>query len=105
VDCLTLLTSNLLLAGGTEESVLIEAQAIVEVARKAPFTTIVVSNEVGMGLVPTSDLGRVFRDVAGLVNQTVAAGADEAILMVSGLPVTLKAPKPPGGPPLWGTKR
>jgi len=104
VDCLTLLVSNILLAGGNEESALMEARELVAAAKMVPFTTFVVTNEVGSGVVPTSDLGRAFRDVAGFVNQEVARGADEAYLMVSGLPVSLKAPKSSGGPPLFGSR-
>lgn len=102
VDCLTLLVSNILLAGGDEETALQEARELLEAAKRVPFTVYVVTNEVGSGVVPTSDLGRRFRDVAGTVNQEVARGADEAYLMASGLPVALKAPPRPSGPRIGG---
>jgi adenosylcobinamide kinase/adenosylcobinamide-phosphate guanylyltransferase len=51
---------------------------------------LVVSNEVGMGVVPPSRLGRFFRDMLGLANQRFAGAADEVVLMVAGLPWTLK---------------
>ena len=90
VDCITMLVSNLLLAGKTEEQILTEIQAIAESLRALKATTIVVSNEVGSGIVPDSELGRNFRDVAGKANQVLAEDADEAYLMVSGIPVRIK---------------
>ncbi|WP_343521067.1 bifunctional adenosylcobinamide kinase/adenosylcobinamide-phosphate guanylyltransferase [Sphingomonas sp.] len=87
VDCLTLWTSNLLLAGcditaATDELV----EAIADVA--GPL--ILVSNEVGLGIVPDNELARRFRDEAGRVNQRVAACADEAVFVAAGLPLKLK---------------
>jgi len=90
VDCITLLVSNLLLASSTEQEILEAARAIAEVSKKASFTTIVVSNEVGCGIVPDSGLGRRFSDIAGTANQVLAKQADEVYLMVSGIPVKIK---------------
>ena len=90
VDCLTLLVSNLLLGNSSDGQVAEEIEAIVQAAKNASFTTIVVSNEVGSGVVPETALGRKFRDIAGFANQVVAVNADEAYLMVSGIPVRLK---------------
>lgn len=64
VDCLTLWLSNLLLRGDTEEQALAAVEALVRAMLAAPFATVVVSNEVGMGLVPETPLGRLFRDVS-----------------------------------------
>lgn len=87
VDCLTLWLSNLMLsdrdwrAAGTD---LLAALA----TQKSPV--VLVTNEVGMGIVPENALARAFRDAAGTINQWVAAQADEVTLAVSGLPVKVK---------------
>lgn len=87
VDCLTLWTSNLLLAGHDIPAAtgdLVEAIA----AAKGPL--ILVSNEVGLGIVPENALARRFRDEAGRVNQRIAACADEVVFVAAGLPLKLK---------------
>ncbi len=87
VDCLTLWLSNLMLAAhdvATATSALEEALA----RRTAP--TLLVSNEVGLGLVPETPLGRAFRDEAGRLNQRIAAKANRVLFIVAGLPVTVK---------------
>jgi adenosylcobinamide kinase/adenosylcobinamide-phosphate guanylyltransferase len=90
LDCLTLLVSNLMLAGKSDARIVGEIRAVVSAARRAPFTTIVVSNEVGCGIVPENALARKFRDVVGTANQVIAQGADEVYAMISGLPLKLK---------------
>jgi adenosylcobinamide kinase/adenosylcobinamide-phosphate guanylyltransferase len=90
VDCLTLLISNFLLAGKSEREITLQVKAIATAALKSPLTTIVVSNEVGSGIVPDNQLGRRFRDIAGLANQIVAGSASEVYLLVSGVPVKVK---------------
>ena len=102
VDCLTLLISNLLLAGGEdfsedeaqvafkEEAVLDDVETLIRAARKANALVIVVSNEVGMGIVPLTKLGRIFRDIAGRANQALAQAADEVYVMWAGLPQRIK---------------
>jgi len=119
VDCLTLLVSNLVLRAvgpGAEESMpeqvadeaASRAQAAVEgevaalldaarAAREAGGDVIVVSNEVGQGLVPPYPLGRLFRDLLGWANQAVAAAADEVYLLVAGIPLCLRGNGAPGG--------
>jgi adenosylcobinamide kinase/adenosylcobinamide-phosphate guanylyltransferase len=87
VDCLTLWLSNMMLDGRdieSETNVLIQALSI----RTAP--SILVSNEVGLGIVPDNALARAFRDAAGLLNQRIAAIADRVIFVAAGLPITLK---------------
>ena len=93
VDCLTLWVSNLLLAKKSEAEISRTLSEVLGVIKKAKFRTVFVSNEVGLGLVPSNTLGRVFRDIAGRVNQLVAAAADEVYLLFSGIPFRLK----PGG--------
>ena len=96
LDCQTVLTSNILLAheGAGEEEVAraLDAEIDALLARIASdsATWIVVSNEVGLGLVPPYPLGRVYRDLLGRINARVAARADRAYLLVAGLPLDLK---------------
>jgi adenosylcobinamide kinase/adenosylcobinamide-phosphate guanylyltransferase len=108
LDCLTLLVSNAILsATGSEESggpdapepnlgrawvaVQAEVDALLEASRRLGVHLIVVSNEVGLGVVPPYSLGRTYRDCLGRANQAVARIADRVVLMVAGLPVDLKA--------------
>jgi adenosylcobinamide kinase/adenosylcobinamide-phosphate guanylyltransferase len=95
-DCATIWLSNVLLKEG--EGALAERQARVLEALRAPQRpVIVVSNEVGLGLVPPYPLGRQFRDAAGIFNQQLAALAERVVLLVAGLPLMLKenhAPEP-----------
>ena len=88
VDCLTLWLTNLMLGGHDRPG----AQAALDAAleeRGAP--TVLVSNEVGLGIVPEHALARAFRDEAGRLHQRLAARADSVIMMVAGLPLTVKA--------------
>jgi adenosylcobinamide kinase / adenosylcobinamide-phosphate guanylyltransferase len=87
VDCLTLWLSNLMLVEADIESE-IEKLEVALAAIAAP--TVVVSNEVGLGIVPDFPLGRRFRDMQGILNQRVAACADRVVLMTAGLPLVLK---------------
>lgn len=87
VDCLTLWLSNLMLAGADWQAAG-RALAAALPAQRTPV--ILVSNEVGMGIVPDNALARAFRDAAGLLNQWVATAADEVYLAVSGLPLKVK---------------
>jgi len=90
MDCVTLWLSNLRGTGVAEPSILRRAKALLQAMRKTKATVVIVSNELGLGLVPTEPAVRAFRDIAGRVNQLLAAGADEAHLVVSGIPVRLK---------------
>lgn len=87
VDCLTLWASNLLLAGHDMDA---ETDRLVETLRGVSCPVILVANEVGLGIVPDNALARRFRDVAGRINQTVAAIADEVVFLAAGLPLRLK---------------
>jgi adenosylcobinamide kinase / adenosylcobinamide-phosphate guanylyltransferase len=87
VDCLTLWLTNVMLAGHDVIAGLSELEEAIE-RRATP--TVLVSNEVGLGIVPETPLGRQFRDMAGLVNQRIAALADRVVFMVAGLSMTVK---------------
>ncbi|MFV0664595.1 bifunctional adenosylcobinamide kinase/adenosylcobinamide-phosphate guanylyltransferase [Denitromonas sp.] len=102
VDCLTLWLSNLLMADAADLRAPHDASTLPRWQREhaallaalpaLPGTTVLVANEVGLGLVPDSPLGRLFRDEAGRLNQSVAATCDRVTLVAAGLPLTLKAP-------------
>jgi adenosylcobinamide kinase / adenosylcobinamide-phosphate guanylyltransferase len=87
VDCLTLWLSNLMLADADVEA---RTERLCNAAREAPGLRVLVSNEVGLGLVPETPLGRRFRDAQGRLNQAVAAVADNVVFMAAGLPLVLK---------------
>jgi adenosylcobinamide kinase/adenosylcobinamide-phosphate guanylyltransferase len=91
VDCLTLWLTNLLCAND-EELFRRERAAFVEVLPTLPGRIILVSNEVGMGIVPMGELSRRFSDEAGWLNQDVARLCERVTLMVAGLPYPLKLP-------------
>ena len=96
VDCLTVYLSNVLLSQGIASAEHMrraadhETDRIVDICRRGNGRVIVVSNEVGMGVVPGNTLARTFRDVAGRANQKLAAAADEVYLCVSGIPLKVK---------------
>jgi len=88
VDCLTLWLSNLMFAAKGVDA---EIEALCECLSALGGDVILVSNEVGMGLVPESSEGRAFRDAQGRLNQAVAAVADRVEFIAAGLPICLKA--------------
>jgi adenosylcobinamide kinase / adenosylcobinamide-phosphate guanylyltransferase len=87
VDCLTLWLANALLASADVDAEITRLEAALEQA-SAPL--VLVANEVGFGIVPDNALGRRFRDLQGLLNQRIAARADRVVLVVAGLPLTIK---------------
>lgn len=87
VDCLTLWLTNLMLAEADWRAA---GQALVAMLPRQTSPVILVTNEVGLGIVPDNALARAFRDAAGSLNQWVAAVADEVILAVAGLPLKVK---------------
>jgi len=108
LDCMTVLVSNLLLDAvdpgkdpfnspsadpfdeKIEASVLAEVEALIDYVRETNVNMFVVSNEVGMGLVPPYELGRAYRDILGRANQAMAHHADEIYLLVAGIPMKVK---------------
>jgi adenosylcobinamide kinase/adenosylcobinamide-phosphate guanylyltransferase len=93
VDCLTLWLTNLLLEDKTPEDIAARVEELIAVLERRRFHAIVVTNEVGMGIVPESALGRLFRDVAGLAHQQLSAHADEVYVAILGTLLRLK-PQP-----------
>ena len=94
LDCLTLWVSNLLLQGGERQArpdIEAEAHRLLRLYDQGDATWIVVSNEVGLGVIPANELARAYADELGRVNQIIAAAADDVIVMFAGLPVNLKA--------------
>lgn len=90
IDCLTLLASNLFLSKAGPKEIETKVRGLCQTIKKIKARVIIISNEVGMGIVPDNALAREFRDIAGRLNQIVAAGADEVFVMFSGLPLKIK---------------
>ncbi len=99
VDCVTLLVSNIIGKAGAaapsqiEEEVSREISELIQVIQESSASFIIVTNEVGLGLVPDNPLGRLYRDLLGKANQMLAAQASEVYFMVSGLPLAVKPPR------------
>lgn len=87
VDCMTLWLSNLMHEG---RDIAVETAALIDAAREVPGWVVMVSNEIGLGLVPMEKLSRDFRDEQGRLNQRVAAAADHVRFIAAGLPLVLK---------------
>jgi adenosylcobinamide kinase/adenosylcobinamide-phosphate guanylyltransferase len=90
VDCITLWLTNLLLKYGDGALVLREVETLARLIPNLEKPLILVSNEVGMGIVPENGLARTFRDLAGEANELLARAADEVYVTFSGLPLKLK---------------
>lgn len=97
LDCLTLLAGNVILAlpepveiTAAEAALRAEVDALLAAYQTSKASWILVSNEVGLGIVPAYPLGRVYRDALGRANQRLAAAADEVLFMVAGLPMRVK---------------
>ncbi len=95
LDCLTLWVSNLLLkpadAGQSRPDTSAEAGRLLRLYEDSDASWIVVSNEVGLGVIPANELARAYADELGRVNQIFAAAADDVIVMFAGVPMNLRA--------------
>jgi adenosylcobinamide kinase/adenosylcobinamide-phosphate guanylyltransferase len=104
LDCLTVMVSNLLLeidmtweekdledVDRAEEKITKEVDGLINASKASNKDVIVVTNEVGMGLVPEYKLGRIFRDISGRINKKIAENADYVYFMVSGIPLEIKS--------------
>ena len=101
IDCITLLVNNIfgdqtdeqIDAPLIEKRLTTEINELIECINHSNASFIIVTNEVGLGLVPANKVGRLYRDLLGRANQLLAEHADEIYLMVAGLPVQIKPPK------------
>src|SRR5690242_13769407 len=93
IDCLTLWLSNLLLQELPEDCIVERVDALCDALQRAPFSSVIVTNEVGMGIVPEHPLGRSFRDLAGPAHQRIARRAGEVYLAAVGCVLRI-APAP-----------
>lgn len=102
IDCLTMFTTNHMMAHGSiqgqqdanqlEVAVLTELESLLASIKSCEDKTVIfVTNEIGLGIVPDNKLARYFRDIAGRVNRTVAAAADKLYLTISGVTIELKS--------------
>ncbi len=102
IDCITLLISNIFCSldvsrfekirdSDMERRVVVEITELQECLQKTDASFIMVSNEVGLGLVPDNRMGRIYRDLLGKANQMLAESADEVYLMVAGIPLRVKS--------------
>ena len=90
VDCLTLWINNLLMENHDSNQILNKVQSLTRAVSSAACPVILVSNEVGTGIVPENTLARLYRDLVGSTNQAVAQCVDQVVWMVAGIPVTIK---------------
>jgi adenosylcobinamide kinase/adenosylcobinamide-phosphate guanylyltransferase len=90
LDCMTLWLSNLLMRKKEDGEIMNELDKFIDTMNQAQSSFVIVSNEVGMGLVPVEPLGRRFRDLSGMANQKIAEVAQTVVFMVSGIPIFLK---------------
>ena len=90
IDCLTLWVSNLLMETDNEKKIEDTISDLIEALEKVTCPVVLVSNEVGTGIVPENKLARQYRDIIGLANQAVAKTAGKVIWMVAGIPLTVK---------------
>ena len=91
VDCLTIWLANIMASGRSPER---DIDGLIRVLGKATSQVVLVSNEVGMGIVPENALARTFRDEAGVMHQRISAVAGRVIFVAAGLPLVLKGPPP-----------
>lgn len=90
VDCLTLWLTNLMMAGSGDKTIIQKIESLSLAVNQSTSPIILVSNEVGAGIVPENSMARRFRDLAGWANQHLAAACPCVIWMVAGIPVTIK---------------
>ena len=92
IDCITVWLSNMLMHNEklSEKELLSSIDRLIDAYEHGESSYIIVSGEVGMGIVPEHPLGRIFRDYLGLVNQRLAGRADRVVLMVAGIPIDVK---------------
>ena len=90
LDCLTLWLSNVMARTGSDKDISSQVEELTEALRSFGGAVLVVSNEVGLGIVPDNALARRFRDLAGFANQKVAQASDDAYFLAAGMPMKIK---------------
>jgi adenosylcobinamide kinase / adenosylcobinamide-phosphate guanylyltransferase len=90
LDCLTLWVSNLMQLHDDDEPILTAADQLAKILQASPFASVVVTDEVGFGIVPEHPMARRYRDLLGWTNQKIASVADDVLLMVAGYPIKVK---------------
>ncbi len=90
LDCLTLWVTNMIMENMGREDILEKTRELCESVKSSVCPVVLVSNEVGAGIVPENSLARMFRDVQGIVNQRVAESVNRVVVTFAGLPLTLK---------------
>ncbi len=90
IDCLTLWISNLLYKGNDKKKIIEYVQKLVKAVDNTECSVILVSNEVGAGIVPENKIARMFRDIAGITNQEVAKAVTRVVWTIAGIPVNIK---------------
>ena len=90
VDCLTMWLTNMMMQDFSDEKIQGEVARLCETVRTLDTSVVLVANEVGLGVVPESPLGRRFRDLAGWANQQMAVICDQVVFVAAGLPLRLK---------------
>ncbi len=90
IDCLTLWISGFILKGVNENAIAEQVNKLLGSLERIKASSVIVSNEVGLGIVPDNKLARNFRDIAGRANQLVAEKSDEVLLLVAGIPWRIK---------------
>jgi len=90
LDCITLWLSNFLMRQKDDSEIMEEITTLIDTIKEKQTSFILVSNEVGLGIVPADPLSRRFRDLSGMANRRIAEAADTAIFMASGIPIFLK---------------
>ena len=98
IDCITLLVNNIFMqyddntdANIAEQGVMGEIQELIDCMERIDAHFIIVTNEIGLGVVPADRISRLYRDILGRANQKLAEFADEVYLLVAGIPVTIKS--------------
>ena len=90
LDCITLWISNLMMKNWDTRKIFSYVDAMLKSTKSISPEVILITNEVGWGIVPANKLARDFRDIAGTVNQRIAGAAESVVLLVSGIPVCIK---------------
>lgn len=93
IDCITIWVSNMLFNNFTEEKIIKKVKNLIGNIRENNLSAIIVSNEVGWGIVPENKLARIFRDLIGKIHQIISENSDYVYLLVSGIPLILKGEK------------